>query len=260
MRRRTLILGSASLLAGSAGCLGNLAESTPSGGSNPNNPTRTIRVQQTGEIAADPDMARVEVAIEAIDEDAESVRAELAERSDAVYEALIDFGIDDDAITTGRFNIRQRYDERAMQEDGVTPRSESELADYRYYVGTHPLRLELDDIEAVGEVIDAAVAGGADTVERVQFGLSDERRVELREDALATATDQARAEAEFVANELGVSVSEPKTIDTSGGTVSPVRAQVEMADDAVDDAPPTTVRAPDDVTVAASIEVVFELG
>ncbi len=257
MRRRTVVLGAGSVTAAAlAGCLGNTQAGSAD---NPNSETRTISIRESAEVEAEPDLAVIQAGLETRGEDAEEVRDELAERGDALYDALIEYGLDEDDVVTGDFSIRDRIDYRRAEEDGVD--SEDDLDEYRYYEGSHTLTIEVHEVENAGEVIDVAVDAGADEIGRIEFTFSDETREQLRQEALEKALADARAEADFVAGEVDAAVVEAKTVDTSGGDISPVRADYAM-DEAVeedaDDAPSTELH-PDDVTVRATVDVVYEI-
>ena len=120
--RRAVLTTTGSVAAVSvlAGCLGSAQEDDGGSSGDP----RTVTVTEGGEVEAEPDIAVFQASVEATGDDANAVREELAERADALYDALVEFGIDEDAITTGRFNIRDRVDERQLEEDGVEPGSE----------------------------------------------------------------------------------------------------------------------------------------
>ncbi|MHC3439944.1 SIMPL domain-containing protein [Natrialbaceae archaeon A-gly3] len=236
-----------------AGCLGSAEDGEGAGDGS----ARTITVRESGEVSTEPDLAVVRTGVEATGDDAETVRDELATRSDALHDALIEYGIDEDDITTDRFDVRQRLDRRRMEEDGVDPAADEEIQEYIYYEGTHSFTVEIHDVDAVGEVIDTAVDARADDVGRVRFTLSEEKREQLRDQALEDALEGARSEAEFVASEVDAVVVEARRIDTSGGDVSPVTERVdEVAEDADT---PTTVLHPDDVTVTGTVSIEYEI-
>lgn len=255
MRRRDLLAGSGTVAtAALAGCLGSVRGDDDSSSES----SRTIAVSESGEATADPDLAVVQVGVEATGDSTEAVRDELATRADGLEDALLAFGIDEEDVTTDGFDIRERVEERRMQEEGVDPDSRDEAEPYVYYEGSHSFTVDVHDVEETGDVIDTAVDAGADTVGRIEFTLSQERRDELREEALQEALEDARSEADFVAHEVDASIVDVERIDTTGGRVSPMRTSVEM-DAAEDDATPETDLQPGDVTVSASVDVVYEM-
>jgi uncharacterized protein YggE len=255
MHRRELLLGGGTALTlALGGCLGSAQESDDE--TDAGETARTITVRKTGRAEAEPDLAVLRVGVEATGDSAESVRSDLAKRSADVREALVEFGIDEAAITTGQFDIRQRTDERPGPREPVE--SESDTRREISFEGTHTLTVEIDDVESTGAVIDTAVEAGADRVDGIEFTLTEETRERLRKEALEEAIADARAEAEFVTGELDASLLEARRVDASGGDVSPVREHV-TADAAAESAGPPTELHPDDVTVRATVVVEYEM-
>jgi len=147
--------------------------------------------------------------------------------------------LDDEQITTGRFDIREQR----------------QSAGYR---GFNEFQIETDDPDAVGEIIDTAVAGGADDVGRIIFGLSEDRRNELREEAIEVALDDARYEAEIIANAKNLTLTGVESVTTDPGRVSTHRATPDVAVEETDDAggPPTQIDQ-GLVSVSASVDVSY---
>ncbi len=201
--------------------------------------TATIQVAGTGTAEAEPDVAVLSVTVEESGSEAESVRAGLAERADDLQDSLVGAGVDEEGITTARYDIRE-------QRQGTG------------YEGIHAYEVEVEDVERVGEVIDTAVDAGADSVGRVTFTLSDERRETAREAALEDAVDAARSEAEVIASAKGVELVGVVTVSTTGTDVRPRQGAVAETDDAADEAPPTEIEE-GPVSVSARVEVVYAI-
>ena len=124
--------------------------------------------------------------------------------------------------------------------------------------------METEDVDGVGGVIDAAVEGGADSIDRVTFSLTDERRAELRDEALEEALEDAREEAETIAKEIGATVTEATVVDASDAHVSPIHREVGYAGDGAAPMPTpspesTTGVQPGDVTVSADVHVRYRM-
>ena len=238
-----------------AGCLGSAR--TDGNGSSSGATTRTIAVSATGTVEVEPDLARLSVGIESSGDSAAAVRDEIAERTDSVRGALLEYGLDGDDVTTGRFDIRERIERYQEASDGPDAREEGETVEERsYYLGSHSLSVNVRNVDAAGEVIDVAVDAGADTIGRVEFALSDERRTDRREEALKRALEDSRAEADFIADEVDASVVEAKKIDTSDVRVRPFRADVAYD---VAESSPVTELHPDDVTITATVDVKYRI-
>lgn len=257
MRRRELLAGTGIVAAAAlAGCLGSAQEATDN--RQTGDSRRSIVVSKSGTAEAEPDLAVLDVGVEVTDETAQTVRDELATRSDALLDALLAFGIDEDDVTTSQYYIRERIDERRMREEDVEPESREEAEDFVYYQGVHAFRVEVHEVDDAGAVVDTAVDAGASRIGRIEFTLSDGRREELREQALEEAIQTASSEADFVADQVDATVVEVEMVDTSGGRVSPVHERVEY-DVAADDAAPATEFQPGDVTVSASVTIKYTM-
>lgn len=204
-----------------AGCLGSAVSDEDPGGSDDQ---RTITVSNTGTAEGDPDLAVLRLGIEATGESAQTVRSELSQRSEALVDALVEFGIDGNQITTHQYRIRERIDRRRMEAEGEQPDTREEVEEYVYYTGTHSLTVEVTDIDQVGAVIDTAVDAGAD--------------------------------------EIRASIVEATVVDGSDAHVTPVRREFdEVADEPVPDTGdvPTQLE-PGDVTVTATVHVRYRMG
>lgn len=232
-----------------AGCVGSAEEDDRAGG---DGPERAITVDESGTVEGDPDRAIVGVAVEASGDDAGAVRDELAARSADLEDALLAFGIEEDDLTTARYDISERSSRPGPE------RPPEDADDEPRYEGVHAFRVEHDDVDTVGALVDAAVDGGADDVGRIEFTLSEEKRERLHEQALADAIADARAEADVIATELDADVLEARRVDATGGRFRSTYAEADVADDAAADR--STELHPDDVTVSASVTVEYAIG
>lgn len=244
MERRTLLLGAAA--AGTtalAGCL-STAQSAGSGGSD----TRTITVTGSADERAEPDRAVLDVSIEATGDSASSVRDELSTQSAQLNQALLDAGLDEEQITTGRFSIRE---ERQPPRD-----DEPDTPERTVYYGTYTFTIDIDTVAETGEIIDVAIDAGADSVDRIEYTLSEATRSDLRDSALRQAVADARAEADVLAAEVDTTIVGVQHVNSAGGGFSPAydRFDVEAAD-----AGGSTELQPGDVTVSATVEVTYRI-
>lgn len=202
MKQKTLLLAvlATALLvtAGVAGALTLGSGSAAAGQAAPSD--QSITVSADGEVEAEPDQAVVRVAVTATGEDSTTVRNEIAEKSDSVRSALEEYGLGSDAIRTAHFDIRQ---ERERTQEGT---------EYGNYRGVHAFEITVNDTDNAGEVVDLAVDNGADRVMGVSFTLSDEKREDLYQDALAKAMNNADTRANTLAEAGGLSVTETHSI------------------------------------------------
>ena len=166
----------------------------------------TIVTSGSGSATADPDTAVLRLAVVATGERAEAVRADAADRSTALFDALRAAGVPDDAITTVGYSLTAQYDYSS---------SERETIGYR---AVHSIRVETTPDRA-GAVLDTAVVTAGTEVYGVQFTLSDAAQEQLRAEALEAAMLAARADADAVADtaELAVGGVEQVTVGSNAG-------------------------------------------
>lgn len=198
---------------------------------------RTLTVDGSGAVSAEPDRAQLSVTVEATDDEAAAVVAELAERSETLRADLRAADIDGDAITTAGYSLRES-----------SRRSQ--------YEGQHRFAIALADHERVGEIIDVVAASTADEITRVSFTLSEHRRDELYHDAVEAAVDDARAEADLYADAAAVTVEDPVDIETTQTRISPFEQRLGLEAAAADDA--ATELEAGDVSVTASVTITYE--
>ena len=241
-RRLTALIGIAALVA-LAGCAGIAGTATPTGGDDAQL-DRSIEVTADGEAASAPDRATLRLAVTATGDDAAAVRDELAAGEEELRTALTDWGLDEDAIRTERYDVRESYETR---DDPNRTR----------YEGIHQYAIELDDVDAVGEVIDVAVDAGADQVQRIQFGLTEETEREVREEAIAAAMSNADDDAAALANASGLEISGVYEVSTAQPRSSPYVTEAYDAA-AGGDAGGSTAVETGDVSVRVSVNVVYE--
>ncbi len=203
-----------------AGCVGSI---DPTGDASaqavqPSDDGETISVAATGQAAAEPDQAVLQVAVLASGDDADAVRERLAENASRMSEALRRAGVGDDQIRTVAFSIDQEYRERDGDRVPVG------------FQGVHAFEITLSNASRAGAVLDVAVSNGADRVDGVELTLSEERRREVRAEALRDAMDNARADADVIAESANLTVEGVHSAATGDVSYSPIRAETLSAD------------------------------
>src|SRR5690606_7619946 len=86
----------------------------------------------------------------------------------------------------------------------------------KYYRVTNSVQVTIRDVSKTGEIIDAAVAAGANSIDSIMFMVSEELEQSLRSDVLAKAVRKARADADIVAAVAGVTISGVKELSVGG--------------------------------------------
>lgn len=207
---------------------------------------RTITVSAFGEADSATDRAVIRVAVTSTGDDSAAVRDDLSAGADSLREGLESIGLTDEDYETTEYRIAEerRRPEPERGEADETPT----------YRGVHAFEVRLDDPDRVGEVIDAAADSGAE-IGNIQFTLSDERRDELREEAIANAMNDARTQADAIATNGELTVTGVQHVDASQRHFSPVRHEL-AAEDGDAAAAETTIDT-GDVSVRYDVQVTY---
>ncbi|KUO51769.1 MAG: hypothetical protein APF76_15435 [Desulfitibacter sp. BRH_c19] len=211
-----------------------------------------IRVIGESVITAAPDQGIVVVAVETKNADAQKAVAENSKATDKVIAALKSFGLNDDQIKTGSYNVYSYV-------DYVSPEKLREEQPTQY-IAHNSLTITInDDLEKMGQVIDTAIKSGANQVQSVRFELKDSEAVKLQ--ALQAATTQAKSKGEAIAKGAGVTISGIKSISEEGSSYSPYRTSFEneslMMDKDADSGTPTPI-VPGNIEVQARVAVEYQ--
>lgn len=217
---------------------GAITLSTVGAGAQETNETEsnvTITVSATGTTSAAPDLAVINIAVESSADSADAARDQVADNVSEMREALSEADISDDQIRTTHYFVQ-------------TERDDNGTVTYRAVHGFE-LRVPVDD---AGSAVDTAIAGGATHVDGVWFTLTEETSSELRGEALESALDNARADADVIASATGVEVRTVKSVQTGDGGIGPVFAEDGSGGGTTFDPGPVTVTAHVTVTYEAS--------
>ncbi len=206
-----------------------------------------ISVDGTGEVMVVPDVAAVNLGVQA--EAATVAEAqELASRAmDDVISVLLDYNVAETDIQTTGFTIRQ-----LTQRDPTGPRDR-----VTGYQVSNNVRVMIREVDDAGTILDAvAVAGGGHIRVRGISFLLDDPSVHL-EVARSNAVDDARSKAEQLAQLTGVQLGDPIHISETSSTPILFRGVERVSPDAPT-APPTPIE-PGEITVTASVNIVYAI-
>ena len=210
MKRRTpfspiLSLAGAALFAVSSG----MDAADPIGASAAGARLRTITVVGQGEARGRPDVARTAIGIEAIGPKVAPTIDEANSRMRAVLEAVKRSGIREKDIRTTDFSIY-------FEQNPTPPRpaAKNSLPAGNYHV-RNSVEVTIRDLRRASDVLDGAIAAGANTVSGISFTVDDP--APLRAKAREAAVGDARARAEALARASGVGVGPVVSISESFG-------------------------------------------
>jgi uncharacterized protein len=204
-----------------------------------------IQVSGTASVQVAPDRARVSFAMETRASAATAAAAANADAMDAVLRSLREAAFDGLVLRTFGYSLRPEYSNSNNQR----------VREIVAYTALNNVGATVEDVDAVGQIIDVAIGAGANRVANISFFASDTEAA--RTEALAQAVRNARAEAEIIAESLGYRLGAP--LEINGGAQRPTPRSMEMADAVSFRAAATPIEVGDQ-TVSASVSVRFALG
>lgn len=199
----------------------------------------TVTTEAVSRREATPELATVEVAVVGEGETAATARERVRDRSATLRASLTETTVDADRVR----RTELRVESTDQQFDSATDAA---------YEATE--RLVVDCVPETAEAVVVAATDAGGTVRTVDFHLGESVSRRLQDEALEAATGRAREKAERIAAAEGLTVAgvrEVTTRDVPTGMNSIVDAALAHG--------PEMDLQPDPTTVAAAVEVVFEL-
>jgi uncharacterized protein YggE len=184
---------------------------------------RTVNVSGTGEVAAEPDLARVTLGVEARRPTMTEARSEVAATVERVLALCKDLGISSKQVNATRVQIQPEYSWNEKDRKRLL----------LGYLVSRQVQVELRDLELLGPLLERAVDAGVNQVNDPL--LDSSRRTELEREALVKAVQDARLNAETLAGAAGATLGPVRTLNGSAAPpmVPMYRQRVAMADAAM---------------------------
>ncbi|MEN6394922.1 MAG: SIMPL domain-containing protein [Methanoregula sp.] len=208
-----------------------------------------ISVSGSGSVTGTPDRVTISFSVETENTDIKAAQEANSLAMNNVVDALAAAGVPRDQMKTTGYTITPVYQE----DKGVFTNK------VKTYQVTNTLRVTLKDTNQTGQMIDTAVSAGANKVDSIQFMLSDDQNLVLRNQALSKAVSNARADADTVATALNVTITGTNTVDISQGYTPVIynrydNLAVEYAGGKV--AASTPIQS-GDITVTAQVSITY---
>jgi uncharacterized protein YggE len=208
-----------------------------------------IWVTGQGKVSVVPDIAVLNLGVEAQAQSVTEARDQAAAAMTAVLGELDTFGIAEEDIQTQQFSI---FPVRRWSEE----RGEEVLIGYQV---TNTVTVRVRTIDDTSAIIDAAVIAGGDNIRinSINFTVDEPEQylAEARELAMADAADKAGQLAELG----GVSLGEPTYINESGASVPIIRPEYSMPVPAPAPMQPSTPVSPGETEITLTVQVVYTI-
>lgn len=153
----------------------------------------TIVVPGTGRVSVIPDVADLRLGVAVARPKVDAARSEAARVMDAILAAVDAAGVPRRDVRTTLLSIQPRYDYREGRPPSLTG-----------YELSNVVEVTIRDLASLGDVVDAALAAGATSMDGLSFRLADPAPAEHEARRLAMA--DARSRADVLATEGGLAI------------------------------------------------------
>lgn len=206
---------------------------------------RRISVTGTGHVEATPDMATLSLGVTSEADEAAKAMSQTSDAVARILERLTGMGLEQRDVQTERLTLNPVWSNQ--------PETKPQRSEITGYVASNIVRVRVRDMEALGGILDAVVADGANAFNGLSFGMQEPDA--LADEARKQAVADARAKAELLAQTAGVTLGKVISIaDQDRG--QPMPRMMEMSA-ARDSGMPV---ASGEVTISASVSMVFAIG
>lgn len=169
------------------------------------NSHRTVKVTGSAIIRSQPDEATISIGVQTQDRTANQALRDNAAKMAKAINAVVAAGVSRSDIATSSISLYPNYDSSGRAVSS--------------YIAMNQVDVTVRDLARVGQVIDRAVAAGANLTGGITFKLSDQNKG--RAAALAAAVQDARAEAEALASAAGAHLGEVVSIEQQSSALPP---------------------------------------
>jgi len=208
----------------------------------------TISVSGDGKVSTQPDKAELYIKVNTEGSTASAAKDANSKLAKQVIDALVGEGVKKSDIETSYYylNKKQRWDEK-----------QNTYIDDGYEVN-NVLKVTTTDLDKVGSLLDTAVNNGANGIDSVSFGLSDEKQKEISKEALKMASVNAENKADAIAGSIGVNLGKLVTVSESNFNYMPYVSNV-MYEKAAGAPMADTNILPQTLEVSATVSLVYEI-
>jgi len=214
-----------------------------------------IWVNGQSSLDVEPDLAVLMLGVESREETVAEARGDAAEAMEAVREALKAEGVAEDDINTTSFSISPQTVWVEIK-DSLGTHGEPRITGY---IVSNSLRVQVRDLETIGEVVDSAAEAGGNLIRinSITFTVDDasEYSVQLRQQAAA----DAMAKAQLYATAMGVQLGPLVYLNETSSSAPVLKAPMaEMAMAGYDSRAVTPINA-GDVNLTTYIQAAFSI-
>lgn len=205
----------------------------------------TINVAGSYSTKADPDQAEINFRVITRGTTALEAQQTNSNIADNLVKALKAAGLTDKDIETVSYNsnVRSVWENNSYVEKG--------------FEVVNSMKITTKNLDQVGSLIDLASKNGVDTIDGLTFTLSETKKEQTYQDALAKAGENARQRAEALGKSVGFKVDGIKSISLESPMI-PIYASQMVFDSMAKGAAETPIQ-PESVNLNVNVNVVFKI-
>ncbi len=208
---------------------------------------RTLNVNGTGLIYLSPDIAYIYIGVHSESKAASDAVNSNKTQTGAVIDAIKNAGVDKKDIQTTNFSI---YPSQQYSPDGQLTGT--------IYMVDNTVYVTVRNLDSLGSLLDDAVSAGANSINSIQFDLAD--KTQAMKDARAKAVENARTQAQELADASGVSLGNIQSISYYDNSPTPMMYSGKGGGGgAVMAADSTVPIQPGQLSISVSVNLVYEI-
>jgi uncharacterized protein len=219
------------------------------------NASNTLSLTGTATTMVEPDKVTVSLGVQTTNKTADAALAANSKTMNKVIDALKAIGVKDNETSTSSFSISSNY-------NYSQPSSSSTASRITGFTVSNTIQIQSTNINNTSKWIDTAISAGANTVDRIDFALSDKKLEETKNTLIKQAMQDARAKADIVASAAGMKIAGIRSINLNDLAIQPPfpPAPIPLAKQSLataEQARPTTPVISGQEEVSTNISVVF---
>ncbi|GLS19500.1 hypothetical protein GCM10007874_25170 [Labrys miyagiensis] len=188
---------------------------------------RSISITGEASVSAKPDVAYVSIGVENAGKVANEVLAANSKTTGDVLAALKGAGIDAKDLQTSGFTVQPQI----LRPQNSSLSSSDDSPSITGYTVANTVNVTLHDLPKLGDVLDKAVTAGANSIDGIQFDVSNPSA--LLDDARKAALADARRKAQIYADAAGLKLGKLVELSENAGPVVGAVYRARMATAAV---------------------------
>lgn len=221
---------------------------------NVTNSNSTLSVSGNAFTKVKPDRVVISIGVETTDKTAKASLAANSELMNKIIIALRNLGIKENETSTSSFTISPNYN---YTESGT-------ILNITGFTVTNSIQIDSSILANISSWIDAAVASGANSINSIDFRISNKLLEDTKNMLIKDAIANAEEKADIVSSALGLKVNGLKSITVGEfGYIQPPQPFMEKRFDAAGASPATAVTTPilaGEQEVSVSVSIVFLIG